>query len=94
LRPLRPRVTDNSRGFREPSSRAGQLKHNTNIIKVFTATRHRERELLGDRITSWLRAHPSIEISKTIVKLSSDHAFHCLSIVLVGHDPQPAGAPT
>jgi len=50
--------------------------------KVFTATRAREREDLGDAVTRWLAAHPDVEVASTTVTQSSDSAFHCLSITL------------
>ena len=53
-----------------------------NLVKVFSVTKAKEREDLGDRITQWLRDHPDIELHDTVVRLSSDSRFHCLSIVL------------
>jgi len=50
--------------------------------KVFSATKAREREALGETVTSWLRAHPEYEIVDKIVTQSSDTEFHCLSITL------------
>lgn len=49
--------------------------------KVFTATRAREREELGEAVTRWLAAHPDVEAVRTDVMQSSDAAYHCLSIV-------------
>lgn len=51
-------------------------------VKVFSATKARDRDGLGDKITSWLRANPGLEIIDKTVTLSSDSEFHCLSIVL------------
>jgi len=51
-------------------------------VKVFSATKARDRDALGDRITLWLSANPGIEVQDTVVRLSSDSSFHCLSIVL------------
>jgi hypothetical protein len=51
-------------------------------VKVFSATKAKEREVLGDRITSWIRANPATRIVDKIVSLSSDREFHCLSIVV------------
>ena len=42
----------------------------------------REREELGDTITSWIKLHPEIEIVDYVVEQSSDSEFHCLSIVI------------
>jgi hypothetical protein len=51
-------------------------------VKVFTATRAREREELGEAVTRWLAAHPDVEPVRTDVLQSSDAAYHCLSIVV------------
>jgi len=61
-------------------------------VKVFTATRARDRESLGEVITAWIAQNPSVRILKTVVALSSDSEFHCLSIVLLGARPPDAGA--
>lgn len=53
-------------------------------VKVFSATKARERDMLGDMITDWLRANPDIEIVDKEVRQSSDSEFHCLSITLFG----------
>jgi hypothetical protein len=53
------------------------------LVKVFSATRSKDRELLGERVTSWIRSHPEEQILEAAVLLSSDHSFHCLSIVLI-----------
>jgi hypothetical protein len=54
--------------------------------KVFSATRAKEREELGDSITRWLRANPGLEIVDKIVTQSSDQEFHCLTITLFYRD--------
>lgn len=51
-------------------------------VKVFTATKAREREELGETITRWLSQNPDAEVVDKIVRQSSDNEFHCLSIVL------------
>jgi PAS domain S-box-containing protein len=51
-------------------------------VKVFSATKAKDREVLGDRITTWIRANPATRIVDKIVSLSSDREFHCLSIVV------------
>ena len=56
---------------------------NTNLIKVFSATKARERDDLGDRITAWIRSNPGIQVLRTVVSQSSDERFHCLSVVLI-----------
>lgn len=57
----------------------------SNVItgaKVFSATKSREREYLGELITDWIRAHPELELVDKIVTQSSDAEFHCLTITI------------
>ena len=51
-------------------------------VKVFSATKAKEREELGDVLTRWLLANPSVEVVDRVVSQSSDNEFHCLTIVL------------
>jgi hypothetical protein len=51
-------------------------------VKVFTATKARDREALGDLITAWIRDNPQARIVDKIVTQSSDSEFHCLTITL------------
>jgi hypothetical protein len=51
-------------------------------LTVFSATTATRRERLGDDITSWLQAHPELVPVDTVVRLSSDTQFHCLSILV------------
>lgn len=53
-----------------------------NAIKVFSATKARERSELGEEITHWLENNPGIKVVDTQVRQSSDSEFHCLSIIL------------
>jgi len=55
-------------------------------IKVFSATKAREREALGDVITAWIHAHPSYQLVDRIVTQSSDSEFHCLTITMFYRD--------
>jgi hypothetical protein len=51
-------------------------------VKVFSATKMRDREVLGERITEWLHElRPNI-IGR-IVTQSSDAEYHCLTITIV-----------
>ena len=52
------------------------------IVKVFSATKSKDRERLGERVTSWLAANPTLEVVRTSVTQTSDRGFHCLSLVL------------
>jgi hypothetical protein len=51
-------------------------------VKVFSATKARERETLGEQITSWIRKNQNKEIIDKIVTQSSDSEFHCLTITI------------
>jgi hypothetical protein len=51
-------------------------------IKVFSTTLARDREVMGENITKWLRENPSAEIVDKVVTQSSDKEFHCLTITL------------
>jgi len=51
-------------------------------VKVFSATKAKDREFLGENITSWMRANPDIQLVDKIVTQSSDSEFHCLTITL------------
>jgi hypothetical protein len=53
-----------------------------NSVKVFSSTKGRDRDMLGEKITAWIAANPSMLIVDKIVRQSSDSAFHCLSVVL------------
>lgn len=49
-------------------------------VKVFSATKAREREEIGDAITNWLRDNPQVEIVDKTILQSSDNEFHCLTL--------------
>jgi len=51
-------------------------------VKVFSATKAKEREELGETVTRWLRSNPEVEVVDRVVSQSSDSEFHCLTIVL------------
>lgn len=51
-------------------------------VKVFSATMLRDREVLGERVTQWLRAHPELQLLDRSVSQSSDDEFHCITITL------------
>lgn len=51
-------------------------------VKVFSATRAKDREELGDVITRWLRGNVGIEVVDKVVTQSSDREFHCLTITI------------
>ena len=51
-------------------------------VKVFSATKARDREELGETVTRWLQSNPGVEVVDRVVSQSSDNEFHCLTIVL------------
>ena len=51
-------------------------------VKVFSATKSKEREELGDKITRWIAANPGIDIVDYEVRQSSDSEYHCITIIL------------
>ncbi len=54
-----------------------------NGVKVFSATKHKERDELGEVITRWLRNKKgTIEIVDKLVTQSSDSEYHCVTITL------------
>ncbi len=67
---------------------SNESDHNDfNGVKVFSATMMQDRERLGQRITSWIRDHPTYAIVDTIVTQSSDEAFHCITMTLFYKEP-------
>lgn len=65
-------------GAEPPAGRADPFTH----VKVFSATKARERDELGAVITRWLSDHPGLRVTGREVRQSSDSEFHCLSITL------------
>ena len=61
-----------------------------NLVKVFSATKARDRESLGEAVTAWIADNPDVHVLKTFVRLSSDSQYHCFSIVLIGSRADPA----
>ena len=51
-------------------------------VKVFSATKAKERDDLGEQVTRWLRANADLEIVDRTVTQSSDNEFHCLTVVI------------
>jgi len=70
------------------SSSSGSNNNAFTGVKVFSATMAQERDQLGEKITTWLAAHPGVEIVDKIVTQSSDEAFHCLAITLFFNQPK------
>jgi len=51
-------------------------------LKVFSATKAKEREELGTRVTRWVRDNPQYRVVDKVIRQSSDSEFHCLSIMI------------
>ncbi len=51
-------------------------------IKIFSTTLARDREVMGENITRWLRENSQFEVVDKVVTQSSDKEFHCLTITL------------
>ncbi len=56
-------------------------------MKVFTATMHNQRAILGEVVTEWIAAHRALEIVATTVTQSSDASSPCLAITVTYWDP-------
>jgi len=52
-------------------------------VKVFTATKAKERDLLGNQITQWLKESGGVEILSKQTTQSSDNEYHCLTVTIV-----------
>ena len=51
-------------------------------VKVFSTTLARDREVMGEKITTWIKDNPSADIVDKEVTQSSDKEFHCLTVTL------------
>jgi hypothetical protein len=52
-------------------------------VKVFSATKQKDRDELGETVTRWLDNNcASLELVDRVVRQSSDSEYHCLSIIL------------
>ena len=56
--------------------------------KVFTATKARDRDGLGEVLTRWIQDNPKVQIIDKVVTQSSDREFHCISITIF-YETQP-----
>jgi len=60
-------------------------------VKVFSATKAKEREELGENVTRWLKSNADLEIVDKQVMQSSDNEFHCYSLILFYRHGKPQG---
>lgn len=51
-------------------------------VKVFSATKAKEREELGENVTRWIKSNADLEIVDKVVTQSSDNEFHCYSLII------------
>ena len=52
-------------------------------VKVFSATKQKERDELGETITRWLDTKlQEVDIVDRTVTQSSDSEYHCLTVIL------------
>lgn len=51
-------------------------------VKVFSATKAREREEISTRINEWVQHNRNLDVVDKVVTQSSDNEFHCLTITL------------
>ncbi|MDP1824485.1 MAG: hypothetical protein Q8L48_14620 [Archangium sp.] len=51
-------------------------------VKVFSATKAKEREELSENVSRWLKTNSDLEIVDRVVRQSSDNEFHCYSLTL------------
>ena len=52
-------------------------------VKVFSATKHKERDEMGEVVTRWLRNKKgTIDIIDKVVTQSSDSEYHCVTITI------------
>lgn len=51
-------------------------------LKVFSATKAKERDELGETVTRWMKSNADLEIVDREIRQSSDSEFHCLTIIV------------
>jgi hypothetical protein len=52
-------------------------------VKVFSATKQKDRDELGTTVTRWLRENrDTVEIVDKAITQSSDSEYHCVTITL------------
>ncbi len=53
--------------------------------KLFSATKAKDREELGEKVTGFLRDYSGQVVDKVVAQ-SSDNEFHCLTVILFCRD--------
>lgn len=68
------------------SARALRSRRPFNGVKVFSATMHNDRAVLGEKVTEWIAAHPELDVVEIVQTQSSDRDFHCVALPLFYFD--------
>lgn len=55
---------------------------NFDVVKMFAATKAKDREVLGETITGWLAANNHLVVTDREITQSSDNEFHCVTVTL------------
>jgi hypothetical protein len=71
-----------------PTGQVGKRSATMMGAKVFTATKARDRDGLGEVLTRWIQDNPKVQIIDKVVTQSSDREFHCISITIF-YETQP-----
>jgi hypothetical protein len=53
-------------------------------VKVFSATKRKDRDRMDEVATEWLQSHQSFDRLTAQVTLSSDLEYHCLTLTFMG----------
>lgn len=61
-----------------------------NGVKVFSATLMADRQQLGERVTEWIAANPTREVTELGVTQSSDASFHCITLIVFYREARAA----
>ncbi len=51
-------------------------------VKVFSATKARERDEMGATISRWVKQHSDLDIVEKVITQSSDREFHCYTMTI------------
>ena len=58
-------------------------------VKLFSTTLARDREVMGETVTRWLKDNPGLVIVDKILTQSSDREFHCVTLTLFYREKDP-----
>jgi hypothetical protein len=53
-------------------------------VKVFSATKRKDRDRMDEVATAWLQSHQNFDRLTGQVTLSSDLEYHCLTLTFMG----------